>query len=272
MQTTVLPIAEIATKPDTKPATKPATKHTETNTITGPETGFIIDQVLSRALRTDAARLVEALARARPRRPGEGHPALPTWFGRFRNAIAQHHAAQDRTFFPALMARTDAIDALLGRLERDHDRIEDLTEQLQQVLPAMEAATARWRWDILHQRACRLSGELLRVMVDHLDLEDEVVRPELARNFSAAEYEQLAQRANQHTALSQLAFSIPWVMAHSTDGERDALLRDAPMSFALLWRATRRHYERVARSALHPDAPRRAYPGEWADGASPMFN
>jgi len=60
----------------------------------------------------------------------------------------------------------------------------------------------------------------------------------------AADYKKLEARARKATPRSQAQFLIPWIIAHATPDQRNALFRSAP-PLRLAYRLNHRRYRRL---------------------------
>jgi iron-sulfur cluster repair protein YtfE (RIC family) len=209
--------------------------------------------VLHRGMRVDSARLAAAVATlGEADRPNRG-PAMARWYAGYYRELHEHHTVEDEIFFPALLERVPVFDGQIDRIEREHDRLEEVLVETRAVLarlgdPAID-------WPVAAAEAKDVTTELHALLDLHLDFEDADVLPLFVRHFGMEEYEDLEERAKKHANLAQIVFSIPWAMENATADEQQRMFASAPLAFKLLWYATRRRYDRLARYAFGTSVP-----------------
>jgi hypothetical protein len=204
--------------------------------------------VVHRAMRRDGARLATALtglgagdtARAR---------ALRRWYDGYHGELDGHHALEDHLWFPALAERVPTFAEHADRIEREHHLLDDALRGVAVALDRVvesEAATPARR--VAHDAAC----ELTSLLDLHLDFEDADILPLFLRHFTEDEYGEIEARARTLVELRRLPFGVPWVMNAATPAERTRLLARAPLTWKLVWYASRGRHARLSARAFGP--------------------
>jgi hypothetical protein len=93
---------------------------------------------------------------------------------------------------------------------------------------------------------------MVGLLAAHLTLEERTALPLFESDMPAADYKKLETRARKATPRPQAQFLIPWVIAHATPGQRNALFRSAP-PLRLAYRLNHRRYRHLDQ-ALAPAA------------------
>lgn len=201
---------------------------------------------IHRAIRASAAQLGSALAGLRRPDPNRA-AALAQWFDGYAGELHHHHVVEDTIFFPALGERVPSYELHNDTVVADHAELEAMLAELGTVLHRLADAGG---WDVDRDRAREIARELQDHLDEHLGLEDDDILPLFARHFTAAEYEELHQRALKSVSTKQLLFTVPWLLSQLRAEERTPLLATAPLPLKLMWHATRRRYARRASYAL----------------------
>jgi hemerythrin-like domain-containing protein len=216
-----------------------------TSTTTTPDLDRFYQ--LHQNMRIDSARLAAAVAGLTPddRRTG----SLARWARGFTMEIEHHHSVEDNIFFPALAERVPLFAAAFAPgLDDDHHHLHVVLATINEALADLGRPGAEWA--DAHGRAVAATAELHEHLMDHLAIEDNDVLPLYARHFTAAEYEELDERAVKSLQPKQIPFTVPWVVAHCTDAQREVLLKTAPLPLKLAWYATRGRFARMERRAF----------------------
>jgi hypothetical protein len=210
--------------------------------------------VMHRAMRHDAARLAATVAGLEASGPGHGGEggtararALRRWYGRFHQALVEHHTIEDELFFPALAERVPTFADHLRRLDDDHHRLDELLTAVGADLDRLAEGAGS---PATHRAVVAATAELSDLLHHHLGFEDADVLPLFLRHFTAAEYRDLDDRALKLADRSQLPFAVPWALAAADAAEQQRLFDQAGLPFKVLWYATRGRYARLARRAF----------------------
>ena len=201
---------------------------------------------IHRAIRASARQLGAAVRdlTATDRRRAE---ALAWWYDGFAAELHYHHVVEDEIFFPALAERIPTYSDHSDELAVDHETLEAMLPQLSAALHQLARGE---QWDVAREQAVVLADQLHSHLDEHLGVEDDDVLPLFERHFTKAEYEALVDRAMKAGKMSQLAFTIPWLVSTLEPDEFTELFETAPRMLKLLWRATRGRYARRASLAL----------------------
>jgi hypothetical protein len=184
-------------------------------------------------------------------------PALASWSKGMACQLDEHHHAEDRFFFPSLREKVPAASAVLDRLDADHRVLDDLLLRW----PDLSARLADPRVPFVeaHAAAHAFAQDLRTFVQAHLDVEDQDILPLFWRHYSAAEYDQVEQRAIKKGKKKGMAFVAPFAVDCFAEGPaRDAFLASVPSVLRLFHRLVRPRYDRMAAAAFgHLGAPAR---------------
>lgn len=211
---------------------------------------LITFHVLHRGMRKDAARLAAAVDSLREAERTIRGPALQRWYAGYNGELHDHHDIEDTIFFPAILERLPVFDRSIARIDADHAALDDALARTQVALA--EVADANVHWPTASAEASDAARELRLLLQSHLGFEDAEVLPLFVAHFGREEYEALEEQAKKQINVGQLKFTIPWAVDAATDDERKTMLDNSPFAFKLLWHATRRRYNRMAREAFGP--------------------
>lgn len=213
-------------------------------------------RLIHRSLRVSSGRLATAISElAEDERTGRGR-SLVKWYGGFEGELHEHHTVEDRIFFPALFERVPALAGYVQRLDDEHEYLTELMGTMRGELARV--ANPLQPFDDAVTKAAAVAIDLQETLDGHLDFEDAEVLPLFERHFDAGEYDALQDRAingNGKPNVSQLAWTIPWVMDAATPEEKEVLLDDAPFMMKVLWVASRGRFVRLEKAAFGVDVP-----------------
>ncbi|NYD41252.1 hemerythrin domain-containing protein [Nocardioides panaciterrulae] len=213
--------------------------------------------LMHHAFRRDLA----AFAQAVPHTPLEDRAAWLALLRRwevFAGALHHHHRGEDTWLWPALLERADRDEqAVLAAMEAEHGEIDPLLEASRRGLALL--ASGRGRPDdraALGVRLCAARESLAR----HLAHEERDALPILQRRLSAEEWRDLEVRFADGLRPRDLLDLVPWaVQGLPEDGLRE-FRRRAGWAHRVVWRLTRRRFERLDRRAFRhlPPGPQNA--------------
>lgn len=205
-------------------------------------------KLIHRGMRTDMARLASTVAARTEAERASRMPSVVRWYDGFLTEFELHHSAEDEIFFPALAERVPVFADRLARLEAEHHSLEAALLAVGEAIGAL--ADPEVGWSSVRADAPDALVVADRELTLHLDHEDADVLPLFVRHMSVLEYEEISERALKRNKVSQLLFSVPWVVRHATDEERARMLREAPLPLKLMWYMTRRRHARLTQRAL----------------------
>jgi len=235
------------------PATIDSVTETVTQTVTGITAGADTSDytAIHRSIRSAGYAIAAAAETLHPDDHDRMDAFVRYWRGH-TGEILSHHGVEDEIFFPALRKRAPEAAEVLAQLDAEHHRLDRLMEESRAAIEGVVTGDQPLE-------AARRLRRLADVMDDHLDLEDREIVPLFARNFTAAEYDELTKAAIKHVGLGkQAAFTVPYVGYWTTEEERVMLLGTAPLPFRVLYRLTRVRHARLTELALGVDAIDRA--------------
>ena len=214
-------------------------------TLAGSESPVALPAFLDgfRAIHTAMRRDSTRLARIAPF-VGDRHQArrLARWYAHFLVSIEHHHQREDHIVWPLLVDREPGFAAEIATLHHDH---EVLDEALHAVSDALRDLVDGIATDpaALVDAATRLSHHL----EEHLDREEAVAFPTIARRFTAEEYHGLEDELRKGLSLPALAFEAPWVMDGLSADEVASMFDGVPLALRVLYRlAFRPQYRRLS--------------------------
>jgi len=215
-----------------------------------PDLTFVT--LIHQSLRADAARLATATAELGPSDRQDRLPGIQAFFGHYREQLTMHHHHEDQLFFPALAAKAGAGRMHLTELAAQHEALDTAVQAADEGLTALADLAA----DLAagRVRAVGALSTMADLLAAHLTLEEQTALPLFESDMSAADYKKLEARARKATPRPQAQFLIPWIIAHATPQQRDALFRSAP-PLRLACRLYHRRYQRLDQ-ALVPAAER----------------
>jgi hypothetical protein len=205
--------------------------------------------LIHRAMRNDAARLAQAVARLRPE-DHRGARALHEWYGGFVTELHHHHVVEDTIFFPALVERVPSASRDLDRIAVDHERLNELLERGRAAVRELAGGSDDRR--VTHTAAVEVTAELADLLEAHLAFEDDELLPLFATQFTAQEYDGFHAQAAKDLDVRAALFTIPWVVSWATDTEREVAFASTPRLFRLVWSLRRRRFARLDEAALGP--------------------
>jgi hemerythrin-like domain-containing protein len=198
-------------------------------------------------MRIDTTRLVQVLEvttvddRAR-------QEAVARYTAGFANELAHHHEVEDGIFFPALLERSPSVTDALAGLEADHRCLDGHLERLAGTVAAVGASRDTFAAD--RNAALELTTDLRDLLHPHLEIEDVDVLPRFYRHFDQAEYEVLFKKAAKQGSLSGVTFMAAWHITALDPADRPALMASAGLPLRLVYKASRRNFERLVATAF----------------------
>ena len=115
--------------------------------------------------------------------------------------LHDHHTGEDKLLWPKLLARVpEELAPIVHLMEAQHERVDTLLQQIQEVRPRWRATARQADRDEL----ARLSDELFVALVEHLEAEEERLLPIAARNVTEAEWKQLGEEGVKKISKKEL--------------------------------------------------------------------
>ena len=214
-----------------------------------PDLTFVT--LIHQSLRADAARLAATIAELVPSNRRDRLPAVLAFFGHYREQLILHHRHEDDLFFPALAARVGAARMHLSELAGQHEALDTALQDVGESLALLADPAADFAAEQV--KAASALATMTGLLGAHLTLEERTALPLFESDMPAADYKKLEARVRKATPRPQAQFLIPWVIAHATPGQRNALFRSAP-PLRLAYQLNQRRYRHL-NQALAPAAP-----------------
>jgi hemerythrin-like domain-containing protein len=196
--------------------------------------GFVLDGYIymHRAIRNDIANLSAASRRINQLNPQDA-AKLHKWFTFFWEMVEVHHTGEDDEVFPTIMQRVPDTKNQMEVLTENHDELDELVEEIGVTLQNLGQDTASREESRRH--LVYLTSRFEKEMNEHLDREEQVVIPALARHFSAAE--QIAIEKNlKQPPLKRMALLVPWVFSALSEEEQAKGIKMLPLPMRWLYR------------------------------------
>jgi hypothetical protein len=164
-------------------------------------------------------------------------------------ALHHHHTGEDELLWPRLHARAEMDGELIDRMEAQHERIGELLETVEHLLPAWSAAPAV---EIRDELAARMR-ELSAALDEHLAEEEERILPLAARHVTEAEWGELGERGMASLPKDRVLVLLGYILEEADADERRRFLAHVPLPGRLAYRVVgQRKYQREV-AALRRD-------------------
>jgi len=173
---------------------------TETMTFTPPDflEGII---VLHGAMRRDVDRLQLALDAVTTT---EDATALQRWFVKFAREVEHHHLREDDVVWPMLLAQEPSFGEPLDGLEEDHHALDVAMGNTRDALARLVVDPST------RAEAVAIAGALADLLHGHLDREEAVMFPAMARVFTVESFATLEAELLKATPKRLIAFELPF--------------------------------------------------------------
>ena len=166
-------------------------------------------------------------------------------------ALLHHHrAAEDRLVWPRLRARVALAPALVDRRQAQRDQVSALVADV-------VTGLAAWGGDPDHGRG--LAGVLLLLhdaLVAHLDEQERLVLPLVARTFTQREWDELGQSVLGAVPRGRRTATLGLVLKDADEAEQTAFLAQLPPASRLVYRLVGRRQHAREAATLRIPSPR----------------
>jgi hemerythrin-like domain-containing protein len=186
--------------------------------------------VVHRAFRRESRMLGELIA-AVPDGDTERAAILGQHVVWYEAGLTNHHQGEDQQLWPLLHQRASVDAAIVLRMERQHGQVADTLAAVLAVLPAWQASATAESRDLLVSTI----ASHRRVLIEHLDDEENHLLPLAARHLTSPEWAALGEHFLATTPKSQLLLFLGAVLEEATADERAALLGALPPVARLAW-------------------------------------
>ena len=153
--------------------------------------------------------------------------------------LHHHHVGEDDLVWPRLHARTPVSADLVRRMESQHARVGELLEQVDDLLPAWASDAGQGPRDALATVLDALSPAL----EEHLDEEEREILPLVEQHLTAAEWDELGERAVAAIPKLRLLVLLGYLLEGTSAQEQRTMLGVLPPPVRLVYRGFgRRRY------------------------------
>lgn len=166
--------------------------------------------------------------------------------------LHHHHTGEDELVWPRLHERASLHNALISRMEREHEAVDALLTQVADALAAWTpAATAAARDEL----AAALEA-LGQQVAAHLDGEEREVLPIIEEHLTMEEWAEVGQRGAAGLPKARMLVLLGGILEDASDAERRDFLAHMPPPVRVLYKVVgKRRYDKetaVLRSGIVP--------------------
>jgi len=146
--------------------------------------------------------------------------------------LHHHHLGEDDLVWPRLHARTPVSGDLVHRMEAQHTTVGGLLEKVEALLPVWAAGAAQAQRDEL----ATVLDALGPALEEHLDEEERDVLPLIAQHLTAAEWDELGERAVAVIPKARLLVLLGYILEGTSPQEHRTMLGVVPPPVRLIYR------------------------------------
>ena len=175
---------------------------------------------MHKAMRADSRRL-SAAATALPDGDTGAAAALGRAFAAIVGLIHDHHWTEDDVMYPFLLDRVRTFEHDAIRLENDHVELDAAMARINARFRLLAHQLSPALWQDTRSHLLDEAAAFNRVLVDHLDREEDLVIPPFESMISEAEQHTLQKEEATLATYRHMRLAVPWVLAklHSRRGE-----------------------------------------------------
>jgi iron-sulfur cluster repair protein YtfE (RIC family) len=171
--------------------------------------------------------------------------ALAQWFNFFWAMVQEHHTAEDELVFPIVAQRSALFSYHLKIMTAQHQQIHRLVEEIGAIFIDLNRASFQHDRIAAFRLLQRLVTSLWRELSNHLDREEAVYMPELARHFRREEQIEIEEKLQARLPKEHMERALPWILSGLYDDERAEMLASLPFTVRMLYKLSwRNKYER----------------------------
>ena len=206
--------------------------------------------IVHRALRRDLRRAEVALNRS-PHPPREQQDAIARHLAWMMSFLHAHHRSEDEGLYPLVRDRDPAASELLDTMDADHRAVASAIAEVEAA--ATPGSAGR------DGQADRLIGALTslsRVLLPHLEREEDEMMPVVSAVVTESEWRQLEAKYNlEGKSFTELGFEGHWLIDGATAEDRQQVVGLVPAvpRFILLHGLARSYRRRAAACWATPD-------------------
>ncbi|GAB4584736.1 hemerythrin domain-containing protein [Nocardia sp. IFM 10818] len=216
---------------------------TAANGEQGPAIGQMA--VIHRTFRSEFA---TAPALVRALRPGAGERVrlVTEHLRNVLDGLHIHHTGEDEILWPLVQQRAPEEAERVKLMVDQHERVDELVQQLTALLPQLAADPLAYREDT----AAKLE-ELGAELETHMAAEEAELLPIVARHVTAAEWAQLGQHGLARVDKSRRLLTLSNILDLATPEERKLFLAELPAPVKVLWRLVGKRQLARSRARLY---------------------
>jgi hemerythrin-like domain-containing protein len=182
---------------------------------------------MHKAMRADSQRLIAAAA-ALPDGDTGAAAALGRAFAAIVGLIHDHHWTEDDVMYPFLLDRVRTFEHDAIRLENDHVELDAAIARINARFRLLAHQLSAALWQDTRSHLLDEAAAFNRVLVDHLDREEDLVIPPFESMISEAEQHTLQKEEATLATYRHMRLAVPWVLANATPEEEKYLRTTAP--------------------------------------------
>jgi len=182
---------------------------------------------MHKAMRADAQRLIAA-ASALLNGDTRTAAALGRAFAAIVGLIHDHHWTEDDVMYPFLLDRVNSFEHDAIQLENDHVELDAAMARINARFRLLAHQLSAPLWQDTRSHLLDEATAFNRVLVDHLDREEDAVIPPLESMISEAEQHTLQKEEAKLATYRHMRLAVPWVLANATPEEEEQLRTTAP--------------------------------------------
>jgi hemerythrin-like domain-containing protein len=182
---------------------------------------------MHKAMRADSQRLIRAVDTLPT---GDIHQAeaLGRAFAAIVGLIHDHHWTEDDVMYPFLLDRVRTFEHDAIRLENDHVELDAAMARINARFRLLAHQLSAALWQDTRSHLLDEAAAFNRVLVDHLDREEDLVIPPFESMISEAEQHTLQKEEATLSTYRHMRLAVPWVLANATPEEEKYLRTTAP--------------------------------------------
>jgi hemerythrin-like domain-containing protein len=153
---------------------------------------------------------------------------LQNWFNYVWGLVENHHQSEDAELFPTVAQRAAAFQHHIRALNIQHNRLEQLSGQLNQDLNSLQVVTKVVDRLALEYQFKKRLEKFRAEMVNHLGYKERVFIPALTNNYSEAEQKAIEDKLRQNMSLDFMSRLFPWMLEALAPKEASEMLEMLP--------------------------------------------
>jgi hemerythrin-like domain-containing protein len=188
---------------------------------------------MHKAMRADSQRLSTAVA-ALPDGDTDAAAALGRAFAAIVSLIHDHHWTEDDVMYPFLLDRVSTFEHDAIALENDHVELDAAMARINARFRLLGHQLSAPLWQDTRSHLLNEAAALNRVLIDHLDREEDAVIPPFESMISEAEQHTLQKEEAKLSTYRHMRLAVPWVLANATPEEEKYLRTTAPRLLSVI--------------------------------------